>query len=234
MKTWKTQNGYQITQLLAGRSNVFLLTNGKLNLLVDTSPAYKWKKLTGRLRHLGVEKLDYLVLTHTHFDHAGNALKVKSLFNAKVIVHQNEAQILRDGTSIIPKGTNWLTKYAINPFGKRWAPATNFEPCEPDLLIDSVYRFNGIGLNAYLLPTPGHTVGSMCLIVNNEIAIVGDAMFGISPNSVFPPFADDTRELVRSWGKLLKTGCYTFLPSHGTANSSELLQKEYYRRIKKI
>jgi len=147
MKTWKTQSDYQITQLLAGRSNVFLLTNGKLNLLVDTSPAYKWEKLKGRLRHLGVEKLDYLVLTHTHYDHAGNASKIKGRFNPKVIVHKDEAQILRNGTSIIPKGTNWFTNHFINPFGKRLAPATNFEPCEPDIVIDSIYRFNEIGLN---------------------------------------------------------------------------------------
>ena len=45
MRTWATGNGEKITQILSGRSNVFLLTNGKKNILVDTSPKRKQKLL---------------------------------------------------------------------------------------------------------------------------------------------------------------------------------------------
>jgi flavorubredoxin len=37
MKTWQTKSGYKVIQVLAGRSNVFLLTNGEQNILVDTA-----------------------------------------------------------------------------------------------------------------------------------------------------------------------------------------------------
>ncbi len=65
------------------------------------------------------------------------------------------------------------------------------------------------------------------MIVNNEIALVGDAMVGMFKNSIYPPFACDTEQMVESWGKLLETGCSLFLPAHGTENSRELVEKQY-------
>ncbi len=49
MKTWTTRSGYRIIQILSGRSNVFLLTNGKINFLIDTSSGRLWSKLQKRL-----------------------------------------------------------------------------------------------------------------------------------------------------------------------------------------
>lgn len=106
-----------------------------------------------------------------------------------------------------------------------------FNCCQPDFLVDSVFRFDDNGLNAYLLHTPGHTVGSMSLIVDDEIALVGDAMFGIFPNSIFPPFADDVKNLVNSWGKLLATGCKIFLPAHGSGSERRLVKKSIVKFI---
>jgi hydroxyacylglutathione hydrolase len=229
MKTWETHSGLKIYQLFAGRSNVFLVTNGKMNIVVDTSPARKWSKLKSRFSKLGIRNIDFLVLTHTHFDHAGNAMRIKNTFNAKIIVHQTEANILETGISIIPKGTNWLTRLVVNPLGKRYAPKTNFIGCSPDILVDSTFSFEEFGLNCYILHTPGHTIGSMSLLVDNEIALVGDAMFGIFPNSIFPPFADDVSEMVKSWNKLLGTNCKLFLPAHGTANKRKLVEKGFQK-----
>jgi hypothetical protein len=64
----------------------------------------------------------------------------------------------------------------------------------------------------------------------NEIALVGDAMFGVFKGSVFPPFADDVNQMVASWKLLLATKCNTFLPSHGSTCSRDLLQKNYDRK----
>ncbi len=69
----------------------------------------------------------------------------------------------------------------------------------------------------------------MSLIVDDEIAIVGDAMFGIFPGSIFPPFGDDKLQITQSWKLLLETGCRLFLPAHGTANSREQVEKSVRR-----
>ena len=83
MKTWITKSGCKIILILTGRSNVCLLTNGKKNILVDTSIGSNWNRLDKRLNDLTVNQIDYLILTHTHFDHAGNAFKIK-----KSIIHK--------------------------------------------------------------------------------------------------------------------------------------------------
>jgi glyoxylase-like metal-dependent hydrolase (beta-lactamase superfamily II) len=70
----------------------------------------------------------------------------------------------------------------------------------------------------------------MSLIVDDEIALVGDCMFGVFKGSAFPPFALDVKQMIISWGKLLNTGCHLYLPSHGTADSRELVQRDYDKR----
>lgn len=232
MIKWTTKHGYEIIQLLSGRSNVFLLSNGKINLLIDSSVPRLWNKLQKRIELLGVNTIDYLILTHSHFDHAGNAKRIQEKFKAKVILHSEEEKFLVHGENILPKGTNVFTRAIVNLFGKRMAHIFKHEPCEADLLIESRYDLKEFGTNVYLMHTPGHTIGSMSLIVDNEVALVGDVMFGVFKGSVFPPYAEDKERMINSWGKLLETDCSRFIPSHGTSNSRSLVQRAYNKRKK--
>ena len=218
-----------------GKSNVFLLTNGYKNILVDTSVSRSWNRLQKQLHKLNVEYVDWLILTHAHIDHAANANRIRTKFKTSVIIHKNEAEYLIKGDNIIPKGTTFITRPMVNILGKFISPSLlKYEPCEPDLIVDSDYDLKEMGFNAYLTHTLGHTIGSMSLIVDDEIAIVGDAMFGVFKWSVFPPYAEDKDMMIKSWGKLLETKCSEFLPSHGSVNSRLLVQKDYNKRIKKI
>ena len=225
MNKWKTKSGYKIIQILSGRSNVFLLTNGNKNILIDTSVSRSWTRLQ--------KQLD-LVLTHAHIDHAANANRIKEKFNSKVVLHSKEENYLKNGDNILPKGTNIFTRSIVNIIGKNMFSAFKYELCEPDILVDSEYDLSKIGFNAYLMHTPGHTIGSISLVVDNEIALVGDTMFGIFRRSVFPPYAEDKNLMIKSWGKLLETECSEFLPSHGTANGRFIVQKDYNKRTKKL
>lgn len=231
LKLWKTKSGYGIFRILSGRSNVFVLTNGAKNILIDTGTSRNWNKLIRRLDKLGVTHIDYLVLTHTHFDHAGNAFKIKEKYQASVIVHRSEASSLESGTMIIPNGTNIITKAIINAFGKLVEPMLNYKPCKFDVLTDEKFELSEFGFRAYILHTPGHSCGSVSVIVDNEIALVGDAMFGVFKNSIFPPYAEDVSQMIKSWGILLNTNCSVYLPSHGSANSRQLVLHEYQKKL---
>jgi len=230
-KTWKTKNGYCITAVLSGRTNVFLLSNGEKNILVDTSISLFWKKLDKRLNELNVHHIDYLILTHTHFDHVANTKRIKEKYKALVIVHKDEAEYLASGKNVIPGGTNLFTRTIVRLFGKRFGSMVQHQPCSGDIIIDSTYDLKKIRFNAYIIHTPGHSSGSISIIIDDEIALVGDAMLSIFKRSVLPPFADDVSELIVSWGKLLKTNCSIFIPSHGLECNRELLEKDYHKRI---
>ncbi len=231
MKKWKTKNGYNIIRILSGRSNVFLLTNNQIIVLIDTCSAAYRNKLDKRLRSSGINRIDYLILSHSHYDHADNASMIRSDYKAKVIIHREESGNLTSGKGVIPRGTNPYTRFLTDNFGRLFA-SRRFETCSYDILIDDYYSMKDWGFNACIIHTPGHTPGSISVIVDDEVAIVGDAMFGIFRNSVFPPFGWDEKQLVQSWGRLLKTGCKVFLPSHGSENSRELVKKDYEARIR--
>lgn len=232
MKTWKTVSGYVIVRVVSGRSNVFLLTNGKSTILVDSGPGFMWNRLHRRLEQLAVHRIDYLVLTHAHFDHANNAQKIKDHYQAKVFIHEAEAECLAGGGPVMIRGSNVFTHMLIQAFSGTVQTTIACHPCPYDIKIEGLFNLDEFGFNAFILPTPGHSPGSVSIIVDNEIALVGDAMVGLLPWSVYPPFLQDESLLIESWCKLLDTGCSLFLPSHGSANSRKLVMRNYRRRLK--
>ncbi|HOU03629.1 MAG TPA: MBL fold metallo-hydrolase [Bacteroidales bacterium] len=230
MRTWSTSEGNKIIRILSGRSNVFLLTNGLTNILIDTSAGFMWKTLEKRLDKLGIEQISLLILTHSHFDHAANAARIKEKYKAQVIIHKSEAKYLATGDNILPTGTNTVTKFIVSTFAKKFQSFALYQSCNYDCTVDDVFNLSIFGFNAYLIHTPGHTQGSVSLIIDDEIALVGDTMFGIFRWTVFPPFASDQDQLLKSWDKLLNTKCRIFIPSHGSANSRSLVERDYYKR----
>ena len=94
---------------------------------------------------------------------------------------------------------------------------TCFEPCRNVMAVE-----NGqyIGPGMRVLHTPGHTKGSMSLILDEDIALVGDAIIHRN-KQVYPPFANDETQVKNSLQKLLETNCQQFLPGHGMAAGRE-------------
>jgi hydroxyacylglutathione hydrolase len=229
MKTWTTKSGCRIHKILALRSNAYLLSYRARNILVDTGPKRQWGRLDARLRAFGIDRLDHLILTHSHYDHADNALRVKLQYGASVIIHRTEGRFMAGEGMAVPGGTNAVTRYLVGRL-RRVMAARGVEPCPGDILVDAVYDLSPLGLNAYVLPTPGHSPGSMSVVVDEEIAMVGDALFGVFTWSVLPPYADDMAGTVESWGSLLGTGCGLFLPGHGWAKTRAELKAGYVRR----
>ena len=229
MKIWTTKN-CTIYQVLEGRSNSFLINSRNNYILIDTGRKNSWNELTGKLDELlGENELSCLILTHTHFDHVENAAKIKEKYKTKIIVHQSESEYLKHGSSPLPKGSNLVTGFMTNVLGKKIQSRYNYEPADPDILVDEKYDLNDFGFNTYIVTTPGHSKGSMSAIINNEIAIVGDAMFGVFGNSIYPPFADDPENMVKSWNKLINTNCSLFLPGHGNEIIRKLLESQYQK-----
>ncbi len=224
---WKTKSGHTIYQLLKGRCNSFLLTNGNNFILIDTGQKNKLNKIAEHIKKLNIDHIDALILTHTHFDHAENASVISKRYAAKIIAHESEAASLMAGNSKLPRGSIYITKLYKNLLGEALQPLFVYPGAQPDILVNESLSLNTFGFNAFIMHTPGHSSGSVSVIIDNQIAIVGDAMFGVFKNSIFPPFADDIKQMVLSWGKLLETECTSFLPGHGTEKDRVILQRQF-------
>lgn len=201
-----------------------------MNILVDTSPKSRWKKLDRTLQDLNISRLDYLILTHAHYDHAENANRLKNKYKCLVVVHKSEAELLNNGLNPVVAGTNVFSRLLVRMFIGKFTKISKYDPCQHDIAVETEYDLKKLGVHAYILHTPGHTAGSISLIIDNEIAIVGDCMFGVFRNSVFPPFAENTELLIKSWGRLLETECRLFLPSHGKEKTVFQLAADYEKR----
>lgn len=226
MKNWTTSKGAKIYQVLKGTNKVFLIIQNDKKILVDSGKNNKWKRLQKNLSKLKINQIDYLILTHAHYDHVENAARIQKKFKALIINHKSDTNNLQIGVTQIPKGTNFFTRFLTNFGAEKLDFVKKFEPSETNIEINYFLDLKQFGLDAQIIHTPGHSTGSISIIINNEIAIVGDAMFGFFKNSIFPPFADDINLMKQSWIKLFNTNCTIFLPSHGSAISRILVEKE--------
>lgn len=238
MKSWTTNRNYKIYQVLSRRCNCFLITNNKINIIVDTGLTSSFEILRKNIKQALPKgnKIDYLFLTHTHFDHCQSANKIKDEFNCRIVVSEKAQKSIVRGYTRIPNGTIFPTKI-IAKFGQLIGKRRyGYEPFEPDILVSSENNFPFDSLKFKIIETSGHTPDSLCLIVDDEIAIVGDEMINVSSNSIFPSYADNVKKMIESWGVLLHSNCELFLPAHGKEISRALLEKEYrrYARIYKL
>ena len=235
MKTWTTSGNLKIIHVNGIFFRSYLISNGDKFILVDSGRKYAWRSLRHKLERAGVnnENLAALVLTHTHFDHAENAAAIKETFGARMIVHESEAGYLEKGDSPLPAGTFFFTKWLMKACRKKAQPMFRYKPVSCDIKVSERHDLNPLGFNAYILHTPGHTKGSISIIVDNEIAFTGDNMVGVFKGSIFPPFGDDIPGIIKRWKTLLDTGCSLFVPAHGSPKKRENLQRHYDKIMKK-
>ncbi|MDA3929049.1 MAG: MBL fold metallo-hydrolase [Prolixibacteraceae bacterium] len=228
MKSWTLKNGSKIFQVLSGRSNVYLYQNSKQTFLFDTGKTSHYNQLIKNISSLGVEKIDWLLLTHTHFDHCQNATALKKHFNCKIGLHKNAIEFAKNGFSPLPKGTILFTKL-ISKIGmlvnEKKFGFLKFSP-------NFIFQNNSMNKDITTIHTPGHSSDSICFILENEIGIVGDTMFGVFKNSISLPYADNPDQLVKSWSKLENYNCRTFLPGHGNSIDIRLFKKQLEKHSK--
>ena len=81
-----------------GRTNSYLILSDKV-ALIETGPATGAGRIRDALKSLALpaEKIDYIIVTHIHLDHAGGAgILARELTQAKVYVHPRGARHMID------------------------------------------------------------------------------------------------------------------------------------------
>jgi hydroxyacylglutathione hydrolase len=150
------------------------LVRGERWLLVDSgAPGDEHRILRAAAAH-GVQPGDIglILLTHGHVDHFGGAAALRALTGAPVAVHHADAGILRSGRNPDLAALGWEGRL-FRPFLPWSAP-----PLEPDIVFDDDFTLHAYGLDATILATPGHSPGSITLLLPDRTMIVGDLLRG--------------------------------------------------------
>lgn len=223
-----TGKGTSVKRLTPARCNIWAITRNGRTLLVDTGISFDRSRIAHALERKGLIP-EAVILTHTHFDHAGNAAWLQAEYGAEVVVQEAESRMLATGDTPIPEGTYSVTRGLVS-IGRKVAPVFKYDPCTADHVFSDHFDLNRFGINGFIIHTPGHSPGGATVVIDDEIAIAGDSVIGTIPGSPFPPFADDVPLLISSWKRIIDTGCTSFLPGHGKPVSREEMISEYNKR----
>ena len=233
MKSFYPGNGYKIIRVDPGFARVYLILTGNNAVLIDTGAKRRLPGIISSINSLRKNlKLEYLVLTHTHFDHCQNLSNLKNILDPYIIVGEPEANYIHNGLSPLPVGTNSWSKLIVRLGKSLNDDFFSYQPAQADITINNPYNLPGTDID--IIPTPGHSPGSVSIIINKEFALVGDSLFGISPFTIFPLFATDEEQLLKSWKILIDTGCHTFIPAHGRIISIDRLKKEFEKHSARL
>lgn len=226
------KNNFNIIKV--GVTNCYLLKSSRSNILIDTGYKGKAKIILEYIQSLGIspKSIKLIILTHAHYDHVGNALELKKATGAKILLHKDDLPLLDSGIT-----TNQSTK-PLNMWGnillrKISSIDTKFSKVIPDILIDSEFDLAEYGINGMIIHTPGHSKGSVSILLNSGDAFIGDlAMNGLPLRlgAGEPIFGDDIEEVYQSWKKLVENKANTLYPGHGAPFNIKVIKRILSRK----
>lgn len=183
------------------QTNCYILadTNTKKACVVDPGSDAEiiWNRLSDNQW-----KLSSIILTHGHFDHIGATEDLKKKSNAPVLVHAEDAEMLRDPLLNV-------SAYVGGPVIRT--------SCDKN-----IREGDTIPVGDYLLhviETPGHSPGSISLFIN-DTAIVGDTIFKDGIGRTDLPGGSMEQLLLSIKEKIMvRDSTVRLLPGHGPSTT---------------
>lgn len=168
-----------------------------------------------------------VILTHGHFDHVGSASNIRRFTGARVAMHLADKQQLEKDRMTWPPGvTLWgkISRGLLKPF----LSLLPFDIPPIDVLLgDEGLSLEEYGIPGRIIHTPGHSPGSVSVLLDSGDAFVGclaqnSLPFCLSPR--LPIYAQDIEKVKESWRVLIAQGAKIIHPGHGKSFSTDLIQ----------
>ena len=207
----------EICRVPMGKSNSYLIKGKEGFILIDAGVPGKTDKILKVLSKYNAkfDDIKLIIVTHVHSDHVGGLYDIKEKSKAPVLVHEKERNILTQGYAGFPDGTMGFSKIISHLANNVFFSKDQFKPVKADIVVRDEFDLSDYGVDGKVIHTPGHTEGSISVVVENSHCFTGDTLFNILPNSVYPLFANDRDTLLKSWEKLIKLKCKKYYPGHG-------------------
>jgi hydroxyacylglutathione hydrolase len=153
---------------------------------------------------------------------------LKQLTGAPVAVHKLDAEALRKGQDPPVNPTGAIGRLLM-PLLERRGPA-KAPPVKPNILIEGEMDLKKFGVDGKIIHTPGHTPGSVSVILPNGEVIIGDLiMKGIfrwwQPN--YPLVANDMAQLKEGIKLILRRKPAKIFSGHGDPFDPKAVQRRF-------
>ncbi len=200
-------------------ANSYLVT-GRQTIIVDTGdPGYSQKILKAvEVNDIKKSDISMILLTHGHIDHFGSVYELKRQLDVPVAIQRIDEPYLLAGIQapLYPRNT---AARLIKAMGNDMQVKRRYD-LQADIVFDDDLDLSDFGLDARVVATPGHTLGSSSLVLPNGVALVGDLLvhrYFLFGYPCPPPFLHDKKKHAESMRKLKNMGVVKFLPGHGQA-----------------
>jgi len=216
----------QIISVRSGMVNMYLVKQDGV-IFIDTGIPGSEQAVLSALKEAGIgpEDVRLILVTHGHGDHAGSAARLQEITGAPVAVHKDDAGMLRTGTQgrLVPTGlTGRIAVFFLGSVNK-----TTYPPVSPTILISGPMDLTPWGITGTIIPTPGHTAGSISVVLQNGAVFSGDLLFPQIPSGEpgLPFWADSPPDVYTSVRALLEYNPQMFYPGHGSPFAAALARK---------
>ncbi|MFE2366566.1 MBL fold metallo-hydrolase [Streptomyces virginiae] len=220
--------------------NAYLLL-GRRPVIVDAGTPGSGRRIAEQVASHGVDPADVslIVVTHGHIDHFGSAAELHRLTGAPVAGHVADLGPFRTGRArepYLPTGR----------MGRLMARNKNLhlrvEPFEPGVLVTGETDLDDFGVAARIMPTPGHTAGSVSVLTGEGDLVAGDlianSFFGLIPGRpANPPFHDDPLLNLASLRRMLDLNPTRLHVGHGTPLEPDRVRRwasREHRRLSRL
>lgn len=210
----------QLHEIDLGYVKAFLIETSNNDLiLVDTGMPGKPKDMIIKyITSIGRQITDvkYILLTHAHLDHFGNAYDLQRLTNAHIGINQLGIQYVNGEKGLLlPVGHDFRSKMFVN-FIKIMSKFSKPKFIKPDMVLKEGEFPDEFGVKAKIVETPGHTLDSISIFLeDSKVVLVGDLLFGDKDGLKLPVFYEDYTKLLDSVKKIKDLNADLICVSHG-------------------
>ena len=179
---------------------IYLLSFGDKDALIDAGSGRGQAQLIKNIaEYLEPNvQLEYLLLTHCHFDHTGGAKAVRDEYGCRIVAHELDAVYLESGDNRVI-GATW--------YGAR------LEPLAIDIKLQGQESKLAIGSGAVTaIHCPGHSPGSVAYTtdIDGELILFGQDIHG----PIHSEFLSDEKQYLASLTRLINLEADLLLESH--------------------
>lgn len=219
----------KIYPITLGASKSYIIHH-KGTIMVDCGSPKKANEFTKVMLKIPIspEDIQLIVITHGHWDHIGSAREIKELTGAKIAMHRLEKDWLENSLKVMPPGVT-ARGHVMNKLMTMFLPLIKITGTHVDIAIED----EGLSLDEYGIPgkvvyTPGHSPGSVSILLETGDAFVGDMAMNKFPlrfSPGLPIFAEDLQTVKESWQLLLNLGALKICPGHGKPFPADNIRK---------